>query len=580
MASGRVEKLRGLLPGAAGHMFIGLLVTMPMLVRPFELLGNGDVDVWNHAWGPWWWATELSQGNLPWQTGYLHWPDGGVLWFIDPVLAAAGAPLVGTLGIAGTWNIVMLGYVIFASWAARRFALSLGAGAWSSWVASAAFAASAWMTCELHNGISEAANIGFVALALSWIEDASRKGTFRHWALAGVGVGLAAVASPYLGLGTGLAALVRGLPHIKHAWLGAVTAVMVAAPSTLTMRAQLESAQAIVKHPDSMNDQLAAHNAVDPRTFVQPFGFRSVDLSAEGFEHSMYLGLLALFLAAVAIRRRDRTQHAMTTWQRPELWWAAAGLLCALISLGPYLFFNGSWVEVGHGQRLRLPWGSVQQLVPGLAVTHPLRLAVPLLAVVAGLAAVGLQRVVRGPVALVGVFLVLLDGLVLSGTTWPLPTAAIDYPAIYSRMVKQPDESLRWGILDLPTDAGQTMGTSRYLVWQAAHGRPIPYGPDARASTNALIHSPPFRKLAALSSRRPDEQRRLNLGGNDPGSAHPNGLRSQGIRWIVVHRQIDPEAAERTITTLESDLGPGVEVQDAVMWDLGVLASPGAGKAP
>jgi hypothetical protein len=254
--------------------------------------------------------------------------------------------------------------------------------------------------------------------------------------------------------------------------------------------------------------------------------------------------------------------------------------VCALISLGPYLYFSGAWVEVGHGQRLRLPWGTVQQLVPGLAVTHPLRLAVPLLAVVAGLAAVGLQRLVRGPMALAAVALLLIDGLVISGTTWPLPTAAIDYPAIYSRMVKKPDEPMRFGVLDLPTDAGSTMRTSRYLVWQAAHGRPIPYGPDARASTSSLIHSPPFRKLAALSSRRADEQRRLNLGGNDPGSAHPNGLRSQGIRWIVVHRQIDPEAAERTISTLESDLGPGVEVQDAVMWDLGVHAGASAGNAP
>jgi len=580
MPSRPTERLRGLLPGAAGHMFVGLLVTMPMLLRPWELLGNGDVDVWNHAWGPWWWATELSQGELPWHTGYLHWPDGGVLWFIDPVLAAFGAPFVGTLGIAGTWNLVMLGYVVFASWAARRFALSLGAGVWTSWAASGVFAASAWMTCELQNGISEAADIGFVALALSWIEDAAKKRTFGAWALAGLGVGLASVASPYLGLGTGLAALVRGLPHLKHAWLGAIVAVLVAAPPSLTMRAQLESADAIVKHPDSMNDQLAAHNAVDPRTFVQPFGFRSVDLSDEGFQHSMYLGLVALVLAAVALRRRDPAQRDLAWWKRSEVWWTAAGVLCGVVALGPYLFVGGAWVEVGQGQRLRLPWGLVQQLAPGLAVTHPLRLAVPLLAVVAGLAAVGLQRVVRGPAAMVGVLLIFFDSLVVSGTTWPLPTAAIDYPAVYSRVVRQAGEPLRWGVLDLPTDAGPTMRTSRYLVWQAAHGRPIPYGPDARASTNALIHSPPFRKLAALSSRRADEHQRLNLGGNDPGSAHPNGLRGQGIRWIVVHRQIDPEAAARTIATLEADLGPGVQVQDAVLWDLGAFEGQPSGTAP
>jgi len=573
MEKRRLERFRALLPGAAGHLFVGLLVTLPMLFRPWELLGNGDVDVWNHAWGPWWWATEISQGHLPWDTQYLHWPDGGVLWFIDPVLAGVGAPFVGTLGVAGTWNLVMLGYVVFASWAARRFALSLGAGVWTSWAASAVFAASAWMTCELHNGISEAANIGFVALALSLIEDACRKKGLGPWALAGLGVGLASVASPYLGLGTGIAALVRGLPHVRHAWMGAVVAVIVAAPPSLAMRTQLQSADAIIKHPDSMNDQLAAHNAVDPRTFVQPLGFRSVDLSAEGFQHSMYLGLTALLLAAVALRRKDPGLRKIAWWKRSEVWWTTAGLACAVIALGPYLYYNGQWVEVGQSRRLRLPWGLVQQLMPGLAVTHPLRLAVPTLAVVAGLAAVGLQRIVRGPVAIVGVFVIFLDGLLLSGTTWPLPTAAIDYPAVYSKVARQPGEDLRWGILDLPTDAGYTMRTSRYLVWQAAHGRPIPYGPDARASTNALIHTPPFRKLASLSNRRTDEHKRLGLNAKDLGNTHPKGLRKQGIRWIVVHRQIDEEAAARTIASLEADLGPGTEVQQAVIWDLGTFES-------
>ena len=85
-----------------------------------------------------------------------------------------------------------------------------------------------------------------------------------------------------LGLGAGIGALVRGLPSIRHAWLGGLVAVLVAAPPSLALRTQLESPDAIIKHPDEMNDQLAAHNAVDPRTFFQPFGFRSVDLSLDG----------------------------------------------------------------------------------------------------------------------------------------------------------------------------------------------------------------------------------------------------------------------------------------------------------
>jgi len=557
-----------------GHLALGLLVTFPMLLHPSDLVGNGDVDVWNHAWGAWWWATELGQGSLPWQTEYLLWPEGGVLWFIDPVLAILGAPFVGTLGVGGTWNLVILGYVVFASWAARRFARALGAGPWASWAASAVFAASAWMTCEIQNGISEAVDIGFVALALAWIEDAARTKSLKSWAKAGVGVGLSAIASPYLGLGAGIAALVRGLPSIKHAWLGGIVAVLVAAPPSLALRTQLESPDAIIKHPDEMNDQLAAHNAVDPRTFIQPFGFRSVDLSHEGFQHSMYLGLVALLLVFFAFRASRQGDHKVERIYESETWWVLAALACAVFALGPYLFFNGGWLELHDGRRLRLPWGIIQQLMPGLAVTHPLRLAVPTLAVVAGLAALGLHHIARGPWALVGVGAILFDGLVLSGTTWPVPIADLTYPAVYSHMVRQADEPLRWGVLDLPTDAGSTMGTSRYLVWQAAHGRPIPYAPDARASTCSLIHEPSYRVFANLSNRRQDEHKRLGLEHTENQIPHALALKERGIRWIVVHRDIDAEAAERIITTLTSDLGAGTAVGTAMFWDLGASDKP------
>ncbi len=564
-----------------GHLLLGLLVTFPMVTRPGDLLGNPDVDVWNHAWGPWWWATELAHGNIPWQTEYLLWPSGGVLWFIDPMLALLGAPLVGTLGVAGAWNVVILGYVVFASWAARRFARSLGAGPWASWVASGVFAASAWMTCELQNGISEAVNIGPVALAFAWIEDASRTRNLKSWAKAGLGVGLSAIASPYLGLGAGIAALVRGLPAIRHAWLGGLTAVLVAAPPALALRTQLASPDAIIKHPDSMNDQLAAHNAVDLRTFFQPFGFRSVDLSHEGFQHSMYLGLAALLLCVFAFRSNAKPAEGKPVERayRSEIWWVLAALVCAVISLGPYLYVNGDWLSLHDGRRLRLPWGAIQQVMPGLAVTHPLRLAVPTLAAVAGLAALGAHNLSKGPLALVALGVVLIDGLGISGTVWPIPTASLDWPAAYAHMARKADEPMQWGILDLPTDAGSTMGTSRYLIWQAAHGRPIPYAPDARASTCSLIHEPSYRIFAGLSNRRADEHQKLGLK-NQGGTPHTLALREKGIRWIVVHRDIDAEAAERIIAVLQSDLGPGNTTGPVEWWDLGIPELPGKNGVP
>ena len=533
------------------HVAIALVVTAPVALRPRSvLLGSPNVDVWNHAWGPWWWWHSISSGTLPWQTALLRAPDGGTLWFIDPVLAGLGAPLVPLLGTAGAFNAVLLAEVVFMSWAGRRLARALGAGEAASWVGAVAFTASAWVVCELHNGITEAVNIAPVALALAWGHEATEAPSARAWAKAGLGVGLATLASPYLGLGVGLALAARGLPAIRWAWLGGIVAAAVAALPLLALRTQLHSPDAIIKHPESMNLQLALHNAVDPRTFVAPLGFRSVDLSAEGFEHSLYLGLLALALAAVGLVRQRRAAP----------WWLAALLVSLLCSLGPYLYWEDGWLLV-NGARLRMPWWWLQQLAPGLAVTHPLRLGVPALAIVAGLAAAGADRLL-GRRAWVLAVLVGVDGLLLSGAPWPIANAPAEPPAAYASL------SGDGAVLDLPTDAASTLRTSRYRYWQAAsHHRPIPYAPDARASTSALISAPAFQALAALCRRRPDEQARM--GSPPPGaSTHPATLAARGVRWIVLHPDVDPAVTDTLREALEADLGPGQDTDGTLVWEL------------
>ena len=554
---------------ALTHLGLALLVTWTIVPRfGRHLLGHGDVDIWNHAWGAWWWWENLSVGQIPWRTRLLQWSDGGVLWFIDPVLAAIGVPIVFLFGPVIAFNLVLVGYVAFASWAIGRFAKSLGASQSAQWVASCGYIGSAWLSCELHNGITEAVNIGPVALALAWTEDAARKNTGQTWARAGLGVGLATLASPYLGLGTGIAALVRGLPRLRRAWIGGLVAIAVSAPPTLALRAQLRAPDAIVKHPEEMNIQLALHNAVDPRTFFQPFGFRSVDLSTEGFEHSMYLGWIILGLAVLALKKsRSCTPSESTIPARSIVLWLGGAVLCLVVSLGPYLFWNGEWASLPNGARFRLPWWALQQIAPGLAITHPLRLAVPALAILCALAAVGLpQRFGHRQIAIIAI-LILGEGLILSGAPWPIATADAQVPTVYQRI---DDESnpMEWGILDLPSDAGETMGTSRYLFWQTSHGRPIPYGPDARASTNALLHRPAFRALARHSRRRADESARLNLDSTGEGGTDPRQLLADGIRWIVVHPEIDPDAANLSIQELESSLGPGEDIDGHVLWDL------------
>ncbi|MCK6525614.1 hypothetical protein L6R49_29780, partial [Myxococcota bacterium] len=443
--------------------------------------------------------------------------------------------------------------VAFGSYGAWRFAEALGAPTAARWVASASLAGSAWLSCELHNGISEAVNLGPMALALAYTAEALQAGPgARPWVKVGLGVGLSAIVSPYLGLATGVCVLVRALTAWRWAWAAALTAVVLASPTIYALGAQLQHPFAIIKHPPEMNALLAAHNAVDPRAFFAPLGFRSVDLSAEGFEHSPYLGLVALGLGVVGIWSAPR--------RGPPLAWALAGIACATLALGPYLYWDGAFVELG-GRKLMLPWAFVQSAIPGLAITHPLRLAAPTLVVCAGLAALGAARL--GAWAGWLVVPVLLDGLLLSGAPWPVTVSPAKIPAVYAQIPS--DDGI---VLDLPTDAGTTMSTSRYLYYQTAHGHPIPYAPDARAATSPLLRRASFRALAAMCRRRADEQTRLGFDGGPQDVVRREDLTAEGVRYVVLHRELDPHVTPALRAALEAGLGPGVELGDTILWDL------------
>ena len=50
--------------GALGHLLLALLITGPAALRPTTtLLGSPNVDVWNHAWGPWYFLASARAGS-------------------------------------------------------------------------------------------------------------------------------------------------------------------------------------------------------------------------------------------------------------------------------------------------------------------------------------------------------------------------------------------------------------------------------------------------------------------------------------------------------------------------------------
>ena len=150
------------------HIGIALAALWPLLLAPMtRMVGHQDADVWNHAWGPWWFWENLSSLSLPWQTTWLNAPTGGTLWFIDPTAGLLGMLPAGLLGPYAAYNLVILFYLTATSWAAARLAERLAGPGLHCLVASVALVFGPYLLSEVHNGISEACNLAPAILALT-----------------------------------------------------------------------------------------------------------------------------------------------------------------------------------------------------------------------------------------------------------------------------------------------------------------------------------------------------------------------------------------------------------------------------
>ena len=538
---------------------LAIAITFPLVLQlDASLLGDARIDVWNHAWGYWWFEQALGSGELPVHTQLAGGPEGGALWFIDAAGATAALPVTALLGPSVAYNLTLLVRVSLAGLAGWLLARELGAKDSGAWLGGLAYATTPFLLCELANGISEVCATQWVGFTLWAALRATRSWTTKDLALLGFLGGLTAVVSFYQGLAGALTVAGLLLARLPGAWkagllgrqaaLGLLAAAglgaLVFLPVWALFHGTLEAADALIRRQDG-GMMLVAHNAVDPRIYFMPGNFQSVDLAAEydePFVHTAYLRWSVLLLAGFALFRRR------SLW--PVLVATVVSLICGL---GNYLWWDGAFVQPG-GMMLSLPFAWLLKLLPQLAITHPLRLALPAMALCCALAGLGLSelstwRPAWSKALWLALPLVAAEGLFGSSASYPIPRSSAQVPAWY-----EVDQGM---VLDLPAEVGTTMLTSRYFWYQTAHGRPIPYTPDVR-----------------LGSAREQSLQGLGVeGGQHPGQQRPSedqlrqGL-EQHYGLIVLHEDFAEKAGvlhdyEQRLSQL---LGPPERVEGALIW--------------
>jgi hypothetical protein len=411
-----------------------------------------------------------------------------------------------------------------------------------------AYATTPFLLCELANGISEVAATWWVPAALWAAARAFDAGGAKRWALLGA-IGGACVWANFYYAAT-CAVLVAAWwaassRNVRGAAIAGVVALAIGVPAFAAMRASVTAEDKLVRRNSEMNAQLLAHNAVDPRVYVAPGDFQSVDLQAvygEPFRHTGYLRWSVLGLAVVAVARRRELRVP-----------AGLAVLSLTLGLGALLYWGGAFVHVG-GVYFSLPFGWLQKLLPDLAITHPLRLSIGAQALACALAGVALADRPRWvPVAAVAV---MLETALASPARWPLPTAPTAVPPLYARIAEDADPR---AVLDLPPELGTTMATSRYFWYQTVHRRPVPYTPDARAGSTGDPNT--FALLPGGPSP-----------GKGPGPPRPLGpIGARRLRevygWVVLHVDLAERitGGDKFTGVIEPALGPGT-VEGTLKW--------------
>jgi hypothetical protein len=540
---------------AVVYLCLALFLCFP---APFSgaLIGNPDIDVWNHAWGYFYWFDSLSQGLLPWSTELIYGPDGGVLYFVDPLGALASLPFSAMFGVGVAYNLVQIFRFAFAGLMSHLLCKEVTGEGPHCWAAGVAYASTPYLLAEQGNGISEVGAVGWIPLVLWMAVRAFQSNSRRDWVFLGLAQGLCSVASFYYGLTTAL--LVGGWwlcrfekNQLKGSLLAGSIAAILALPVFLLFRASLwpGNPRGVIRRSADLNSELMAHNAVNPLEYVMPGDFQSVDfleVYGEAFVHTAYLRWSALLLAGWACWKVGRST-------RP---WVAMALGSLVLGLGRVLWWDGGFAGPGD-RRVLLPFGWLQEILPQLAITHSSRLSIGAQAIVpllVGWALVGQSKRIIGAACA----LLLAESLFFSSAQWPLPMAPTAIPAVYDRIAESPDPR---GVLDLPSEVGTTMASSQYFWFQTRHGKSVPYGPDARPESSADPVIFRWLKDGAWSRKTAQKLSR---------SEQVKAYLKERYGWIVLHEELADRSGLKALMQrkLRALLGPPQVEEGLLIWRL------------
>ena len=226
-----ISRTRQVLPAFAStsaYAMLACLLTWPLpLYSRTHLPGSPSGDLGVYVWNIWIFRYEILRGHLPFSTDQVFAYTGGAdfsLHNYTPLASALAAPLIGTIGVVGAFNVVLLTCMTLSGLGVFVLARRIGLGSAAAWSAGAIFIASPALTAKgtAHFSLVAAAALPLFLWALLRTIETTRS---RDGALVGTLVAVATYSDAYYGIYCVLmGAFVMAWHLTRLEWRGAVRA--------------------------------------------------------------------------------------------------------------------------------------------------------------------------------------------------------------------------------------------------------------------------------------------------------------------------------------------------------------------
>jgi hypothetical protein len=538
-----------LLP-VAGYILLTIGITYPTAFRlATHIPGGGDAP-W-FLWQLWWFKRALVDlGQSPLVTDLIYYPltDVPVTWQ-TPINELFTIPLQMATGVVLLYNLLFLSSFVLSGYFMYLLVARIVGRRDLAFVGGLIFAFCAYRGVRGLGHLS-LLTTQWMPLCLLLLINCWRRPTILRGLVAGLGVGLVALSSPYyaayfllpVALAGGVYVLIWQRPLLRRPslWSAALVAAVAAGVTAFPFYASfLEVDPEMTEVAKSLADSAFEYGADLMSWFLpsarHPLWGRYTQGAYSRFttpnlmETTLFFGFVAPLLAIVSATMR---------WpgRRQAAFWQVLALLTLILAFGPVLHIQGQPVVEW------LPYRLFMALPGAYAFRIPSRIGITTVIAAVVLAMMVLQRWMKKRPrlpwrAILAVWsAMLLFNLVFQ---FPYPTSSVVVPPVYEQIAQTPGE---FAILELPAGELFLGQMSWYMYYQTYHHKRLVSGYLGRRPPRLHVpeHTMPFvqrfftnnpDKLVVL----PNEERILAQNWPEDIRYANKLLHDQGIRYVLLH---------------------------------------------